>query len=526
MPTTSLNIAALCAGLIMTCVLAPCPALAQLTPQQAAGRQIYTEGTSPSQSLLEAVLGDGSTRVPAKLMPCAGCHGTDGKGRPEGGVVPSDITWEALSRALWSANALERRRPAYDDKSLRRSITGGIDSAGTELAITMPHFSMTAADLDSLVEYLKLLGRQPEPGVTADRIRIGTIVPESGPVAALGRSFADLLSAWFDELNQQGGLYGRKIDLQVIHVSGLPEEAASRVQRSLKETQIFAVAGILAPGAESKLADMLEREGVPVIGAMASAATTREPQSSKAFYILSGLTQQVEVLVKFAHSRGEAPERAMAVVFPENQRELADSVAGECRRNGFASVERMEYSKFDAAGSAALLARREVRGIFFLGNGSELQEMLQAAGKLQWLPMVFQPGPLAGPGVFGISDAFSDRVFFSLPTLPSDLAPEAVHEYEVLVRKHGVSSPQTALSLSVLASVKVLTEGLRQSGRQLSRDKFVQSLSSLIDFQTGLTPVLNFSPTRRIGALGAYVVKLDLKNRTFTPVDSWIAAAR
>jgi hypothetical protein len=50
----------------------------------------------------------------------------------------------------------------------------------------------------------------------------------------------------------------------------------------------------------------------------------------------------------------------------------------------------------------------------------------------------------------------------------------------------------------------------------------VQSLSTLVDFQTGLAPVLNFSPTRRIGALGAYVVKLDLKNRTFTPVDSWM----
>jgi hypothetical protein len=42
-------------------------------------------------------------------------------------------------------------------------------------------------------------------------------------------------------------------------------------------------------------------------------------------------------------------------------------------------------------------------------------------------------------------------------------------------------------------------------------------------FQTGLTPPISYSPTRRIGALGAYVVKLDLKNKTFAPVDSWIA---
>lgn len=473
---------------------------------------------------MEAILGDGSTRVPARLMPCSSCHGSDGKGRPEGGVVPSDVTWDALSRPLWSDNALERRRPAYDDKSLRRSITDGLDSAGTELGITMPRFSMTVTDLDSLVEYLKLLGRQPAPGVTADSILISTIVPGSGPLAAVGRSHVELLRAWFAELNDQGGIYGRKLELQAVQATGTPDEAVSRVEQALKEHPVFAVIGILAPGAEKKLGELLEQDGVPVVGTVAAVAA-HEPQSSKTFYVLSGLTQQACALVKFAHSRSEGPDRTMAVVFPESQRELADSVVEEWRQRDITAVERVEYSKFDAAGTAALLARSHEQGVFFLGSGRELQEMLQAAEKLQWLPMVFQPGPLTDPGVFGISSAFSERVFFSLPTLPSDVVPAAVHEYEALVSNHAVSSPQPALSLVVLASAKVLTEGLRQSGRQLSREKFVQSLSALIDFQTGLTPVLNFSPTRRIGALGAYVVKLDLKNRTFTPVDSWITIA-
>jgi ABC-type branched-subunit amino acid transport system substrate-binding protein len=307
-----------------------------------------------------------------------------------------------------------------------------------------------------------------------------------------------------------------------MQTTGSPAEVVSRTEQALKENPVFAVVGILAPGAEKKLGELLEQDGMPVVGAIASPAAAREPQSSKTFYVLSGLKQQAGVLVKFAHSRSEGPNRSMAVVFPEGQRELADSVVEEWRQRDITALERVEYSKFDAVGTAALLVRKDAQGVFFLGSGRELHELLQAAEKLLWLPLVFQPGPLADPEVFGISPAFSERVFFSLPTLPSDLAPEALHEYEFLVKKHAIPSPQPALSLAVLASVKVLTEGLRQSGRQLSREKFVQSLSTLVDFQTGLAPVLNFSPTRRIGALGAYVVKLDLKNRTFTPVDSWM----
>src|SRR5580765_7972408 len=82
--------------------LLPMDAEAQLTPAQTAGKQIYNEGTSPSGRPIEAVLGEGSTRVPGKLMLCASCHGFDGKGRPEGGVTPSIVTWDALFAPLRS----------------------------------------------------------------------------------------------------------------------------------------------------------------------------------------------------------------------------------------------------------------------------------------------------------------------------------------------------------------------------------------------------------------------------------------
>jgi len=472
---------------------------------------------------MEAVLGDGSTRVPATLMPCASCHGPDGKGRPEGGVVPSDITWEALTRPLWSDNSLDRRRPAYDEKLLRRSITDGVDSAGTELGITMPHFSMSPADLDGLLDYLKLLGRQPAPGVEEAVIRVATIVPAAGPLAPLGRSFAALLRAYLSELNQQGGIYGRTIELQIMEAAGPPDRMVAQAQNFLRENRIFAVVGILAPEAEKELTELMEKEGVPVVSAIAASTPSGGPWQSKTFYVLSGLEQQSSVLVKFAQSHNEDTQPPLAtVVFPESRRELALALIEDCRQRALPSVERLEYSKFDAQALAGPLAQKDVREIFFLGSGRELRELLQAAEALHWKPMVFQPGPLAGPEVFGISAGFGERVFLTLPTLPSDLAPEALGEYGFLARKYSLSSPQPALSMGLLASMKIFIEGLRQSGRQLGREKFVQSLSGLVDFQTGLAPVLSYGPTRRIGALGAYVVKLDLKNRSFVPVDSWI----
>jgi hypothetical protein len=66
-----------------------------------------------------------------------------------------------------------------------------------------------------------------------------------------------------------------------------------------------------------------------------------------------------------------------------------------------------------------------------------------------------------------------------------------------------------AAQISAFAAVKVLTEGLRRSGRDLSREKFIASLDGLFEVDTGLTRPLTYSKNRRIGALGAYIVTVD-----------------
>src|SRR5436305_13914878 len=67
--------------------------------QLARGRQIYLEGTSPSGGEIVAVMSDAGVEVPALAVACAGCHGRDGKVKPEGGVTQSVLTWTALTRS-------------------------------------------------------------------------------------------------------------------------------------------------------------------------------------------------------------------------------------------------------------------------------------------------------------------------------------------------------------------------------------------------------------------------------------------
>jgi len=150
---------------------------AELTPQQLRGRAIYRTGESSSGTPITAMTGAEDVEVPATVLPCASCHGRDGRGRAEGGVTPSNLQWDALAKPYEVATAGGRTHPPYTMPALKRAITMGTDPARNRLLPSMPRYRLTITDLDDLIAYLPLLGTDHDPGITDDTISVGVNAP-------------------------------------------------------------------------------------------------------------------------------------------------------------------------------------------------------------------------------------------------------------------------------------------------------------------------------------------------------------
>src|SRR5689334_20012438 len=98
-----------------------------LTAQEIRGKQIYSRGTSASGKEILAYVGDSSIEVPGSVMACANCHGLSGQGKTEGGISPSHITWEALTKPYGVTHPSGRKHPPYTDRALELAITRGVD---------------------------------------------------------------------------------------------------------------------------------------------------------------------------------------------------------------------------------------------------------------------------------------------------------------------------------------------------------------------------------------------------------------
>jgi ABC-type branched-subunit amino acid transport system substrate-binding protein len=498
----------------------------RLTLQEKRGKEIYLRGRSTSNQKITANLVTARVQMPATAMPCASCHGLDGRGKSEGGVIPSNITWEALTKPGGIRHPNRREYPPYTDHLLDRAITRGLDPAGNPLAFVMPRYGMSREDLVALRTYLKRLGKNQDPGVTETRIRVGTILPAKGPLAPMGQAMQAVMLAYFDEINAQGGIHNRRIELQAAKSADRASATRRNAAQLLEEEPVFAMVGAFLNGAGNELVALIEEEEVPLVGPLTRFPLVPSPPNRHLFYLYSGLEDQARVLVDFAAQTLPTRNPHVAILSPEHERlvNVREAIEVQGKKAGWNSVTTFRYppGRFDAGQFATQLSREGADAVFFLGSGGEASALMKEAEKLPWTPTIFLPGSLVGTGIFDSPVRFTKKIFLSFPSLPSDHTRTGVMEYRVLAEKHQLPARHLRAQVLAYCAAKILVKGLEQAGKDLSREGLIMALEGLYEFDTGLTPPITYGPDRRIGALGAYVVGIDLEKKAFVSLSKWI----
>ncbi len=82
-----------------------------------------------------------------------------------------------------------------------------------------------------------------EQGVTKTEILVGTIQDMSGPLAAFGKQARFGMQLRIDELNEQGGVHGRKLKLLLEDSGYDPKKAVLGAQKLVNQDKIFIMAG-------------------------------------------------------------------------------------------------------------------------------------------------------------------------------------------------------------------------------------------------------------------------------------------
>jgi ABC-type branched-subunit amino acid transport system substrate-binding protein len=494
---------------------------APLTDLEQQGQEIYRKGTSANGSIL-AKFGSGRNSLSAQFLPCVNCHGLDGTGRPEGTLEPPDITWAELTKPYGHTHSDGRSHGPFDSDSLTQAVIKGVDPAGNKLHPAMPRYALKPQDAEALVAYLKVIDRDIDPGLSDTVIKLGVILP--GKINDKNPLYA-LLRGYFSELNENGGIYGRKVDLVFSKSFKDTQSYIENVQHLVKTEEVFALLGASQAEADKKISPLLEVGSVPLVTPLVLTKWTRIEQQPFRFRLFPGPAQQAQVLMAFANTRLKPSPKTAIIMPPEGEiyGQIWDIFQRELKRYGWPDFESISYSgnPKEIPEIVNQLSQAGTQAVFYFCPAGKLAPLMQEAAKQKWNPYIFAPMSVAARESLALPEAFSNRVFLANPSLPSAYDKKSIEEFQRLLAKYKIPKFYQVQALYYLATAKVLVEGLQRSGQKLSRNKLLKALESLSNFETGLTPKISFGLNRRTGSLGAYILEVDLKKRQFKPGAVW-----
>jgi ABC-type branched-subunit amino acid transport system substrate-binding protein len=478
------------------------------TPQEQRGKRLYHEGVVADGTSVTAAVG--ALRLPGTRFPCASCHGPDGLGRPDAGVVPSDITWANLTKPYGLRHDNGRSHPPYTADTIVRAVTAGVDPAGNSLDPAMPRYTLDSTAIQDLVAYLKRLGSDSDQGVGSNEIAVAAVLPRDGPLAEIGTVVGRLLSAYFDRVNQKGGIYNRQIVLKTATFDS-SGSAVDTLRRLMTETQVFAVVAPLVLGHDVALVEFTEGAALPVIGPLTPSRRSRSAGQGFTFYLMAGLEDQARALVKYAQN-DLAPADPKVAILPSDDGaglHIEDAIRQQSRNAEWTPVLSLHLTGSLAVGDAvSQLSLAAVNIIFYDGGPTHLVALAEEAARSGWRPAILTTGLAVTRESFTRLRETGARVFVAYPVLGSDQSPDALQRLHSLQAAYGIPAQHLPMQVAALASARILIEGLQRGGRDLTRAKFVAALAALQNFETGLVPPISFGANRRIGVGGVHVVPL------------------
>jgi ABC-type branched-subunit amino acid transport system substrate-binding protein len=493
----------------------------ELNEAQQGGKQIYFEGVSPRGTEITAVVGDEAAMLPGNAMPCSSCHGSDGLGRPEGGVIPLDVRWSELVKTYGHVHHDGRSHPAFDDDSFIRSMIAGIDPANNPMDRSMPMYQMSGEDMADLVAYMKVLEFDLDPGVGDDTVTVATLLPLTGNPDDTGEAMRKVLEGYFADVNAKGGVFGRRIELLAVPMAPTEQETLDRLREAFDSEGILALVGAYTIGLDDALLTILRSDNVPLVGPF-----TLDPGDAyfdaAAYYLYAGFDDQVRVLANRALADGASGDKIL-IVGPEGDRSERLQRAARDQVRSKTSDEQpamLSYpaEQFDATAIADAIALQEHQAVIFLGAQAEFDRLIGELRNRVPVPRVYLLSSLVSRPLIDLPTVFDERVYIAYPTLASDITPRGRDEFGRLAQKYDLPQAHTQAQIAAFAAAKLFVEGLRKAGRDLSRVRLVEGLETLYEFKTGVTPPLSYGPNRRIGARGAHVVTVDLGEKTYRPV--------
>ena len=362
------------------------------------------------------------------------------------------------------------------------------------------------------------------PGITKDSILICSYQPMTGKVSSYFR-MGKGADAWFKNVNETGGINGRKVEFRMVDDEYEPARTKNIVKRFIERDECFAIVAPLGSAPTSAVIDYVVENNVPLIGAGTGAEKNLTIASPWVFPLYPSYFTEGQQLVRFAKEVFKASK--VGVLYqndPSGKTHMSgiESVLGEYGVT-ITAAEGYEPKEVDVSSQVIALKASGAEAVICSCAPEPAAKFYTERKKLGWdVPVVnvfFGKSPKV-PELAG-ADAVEGIYFTTIFRDFDSPAPQIQLAKSILLKYYPEEEPD-AIHLWGFAGAQVFTEAVSRMGNEpLTREGLVKSLESIQGWSESVVPDVTIgqgnAPEHFIVKDMSFVVFKDGKFQEFTP---------
>jgi ABC-type branched-subunit amino acid transport system substrate-binding protein len=360
---------------------------------------------------------------------------------------------------------------------------------------------------------------------TTQEILIGMSTALTGPSQALGIGMEVGVEAYFQQVNEEGGVFGRPLRLIALDDQYEPLQTGPNMRSLIDRSSVFAVLGNVGTPTAAVAVSIANEKKVPFFGAFTGAGLLRKnpPDRFVVNYRASYAQETAEMVRGFLHELRIAPEHV--AFFTQNDAYGDAGFAGGVKAlqaDGFERAAKLPHGRYqrntvDVEGALARLLDPKVtaKAVIMVGAYKPCAKFIRLA-RSNGLGAVFANVSFVG------SDALArelgsegDGVVVTQVVPHYDEALPVVSDY----RRHVAQKDVGFVSLEGYIAARAFVEVLRAAGPNATQAAFIDTVESGREFDLGLGRTHAMSPTNH--QFSNAVWPTVLRSGHFRPLRHW-----
>lgn len=318
-----------------------------------------------------------------------------------------------------------------------------------------------------------------EEGVTDNSIILGETIGVTGIIAGPVKEMIEGAQAYFASVNKQGGIHGRKIEVRVMDDKFDPAAAAANAETLIKKEHVFALFQNRGTPHTEAILPILNANHVPLIAPSTGAAIFHTPVSHWVFHIRAKYQDEVAKGVEHFATIGLSGIGLLHVDDSFGRDGLEGfNKAMAARQLKPAVVTKFDRVKPDYDAAAADIIKANPGALIIVSSAKNTIEVIKAirkhGGKMQIMTLSNNSSQafVKDLGAAGVGVIVSQ-----ITPAPDLLSTMLGQEFKTVAKANNVTVSYAAMEGFVNA--KVLVEGLRRAGRNLTREGLIHAMESM-----------------------------------------------